>query len=367
MRLFFPTGEISVCPISGDDLLFTFRSYVTPSVFLEKLFSHYDSTEEQKFLRTKLANLIKHWLAKYFHDFDSDIELKNNLRQKILNSIHKADSNLGNRLLTSLDKKRELKYVMKEISLVTKDQLFENWETNDVAQQLSLYQQHLYRSIHPKEFLRQAWMKKQANAPNIIAISEHANTFSGWVQTQILTRQGKDQKEMFFKFVKIAIACYTFNNFLGVFTCVQSLRTSPIHRLTYLWEELQKKKKIYGSWKLIEDMVVGDSSMKDYRTNIRTATPPVVPFLAVLLKDLVYLEDGNPDYLNVGRKDIVNITKMALLSKQIDSLVMYQHDVYPFAKDEIIYDYFSKGLQFLSEDEVWKLSYVHVPRGKANV
>jgi len=110
---------------------------------------------------------------------------------------------------------------------------------------------------------------------------------------------------------------------------------------------------------------VGDSSMKEYRTNLRTATPPVVPFLAVLLKDLVFLEEGNPDYLNVeGRIDIVNITKMALLSKQIDSLVMYQNDVYPFAKDEIIYNYFSKGLHFLTEDEVWKLSYLHIPRGK---
>jgi len=146
---------------------------------------------------------------------------------------------------------------------------------------------------------------------------------------------------------------------------VQGLKTSPIHRLTYLWEELQKDKKIYGTWKNIETMVVGDSSMKDYRVQLRTVAPPIVPFLAVLLKDLVYLEDGNPDYLNLkDRKDIVNITKMVLLSKQIDSLVMYQNDVYPFSKDTTIYEYFTR-LKCLTEEDFWKLSYHHVPRGKA--
>jgi hypothetical protein len=242
---------------------------------------------------------------------------------------------------------------------------FNEWPAKTLAQQISLLHQKLYRSIHPKEFLRQAWIKEKSLAPNIEAISQHVNKITSWVQTQILSVEKEQQKKIFMKIVEITCECFAMNNYLGVFAFVQSIRSAPIIRLEYLEAKLQKS-KFSATWKTLQKMVIEDTNMLEYRDRLLHAEPPVVPFLAIQLKDLVFLEDGNSDYLKKIKKiseKIVNISKMKQLSKQIASMIMYQNDLYKFEKNVAVYRYF-KTLKYLSENEIWNLSYSFVPRGR---
>lgn len=40
-------------------------------------------------------------------------------------------------------------------------------------------------------------------------------------------------------------------------------------------------------------------SFANYRQCIRSAHAPLIPYLGVYMQDMVFLEDGNPDYLKV--------------------------------------------------------------------
>jgi RasGEF domain len=46
-----------------------------------------------------------------------------------------------------------------------------------------------------------------------------------------------------------------------------------------------------------------------YREDLKKASPPYIPFLGVFLKDLTYIDDGNPTF----EGDRVNWTKLKLV------------------------------------------------------
>jgi hypothetical protein len=104
-----------------------------------------------------------------------------------------------------------------------------------------------------------------------------------------------------------------------------------------------------------------------------------------ILTDLVYIEDGNPNILNVeGRTDIINFEKAmrisAIIGHHSPSILAFQLDPYKFPVVESVYSIFSRyaivgyrqhvsvligmfsGLCPLSEDLMYQLSYKIEPR-----
>lgn len=54
-----------------------------------------------------------------------------------------------------------------------------------------------------------------------------------------------------------------------------------------------------------------ESSFGRYRSSLRDARPPAVPYLGVHLSDLIFTDDGNPDY--IGDHKLINMTKRILI------------------------------------------------------
>lgn len=65
---------------------------------------------------------------------------------------------------------------------------FKDYDPLEVARQLTLIEQDLYRRIENKECLNQAWNKpdKEEKSPHIVAMIKRFNLVSVWVATEIV-------------------------------------------------------------------------------------------------------------------------------------------------------------------------------------
>jgi len=82
------------------------------------------------------------------------------------------------------------------------------------------------------------------------------------------------------------------------------------------------------------------------------------------LTDLTFIEDGNPNILNIdGRTDIINFEKMRKVSVVIEKIVIYQQQPYNFSKVDQIYSYVENiASKNLTEKELYSLSMDVEPR-----
>lgn len=70
------------------------------------------------------------------------------------------------------------------------------------------------------------------------------------------------------------------------------------------------------------------------------------------LQDLIYIEDGNPDFVEGG---LINWTKRERVAQVLQEIRLFQATPYNFQDIPSIHEYL-KGCQVLDEDEAYKLS-----------
>lgn len=102
-----------------------------------------------------------------------------------------------------------------------------------------------------------------------------------------------------------------------------------------------------------------DGSYKIYRETLKIANPPAIPYLGVSLSDLVFINDGNPDFLS----ELINLEKCNLIYKVISEVERFQATDYKVDIYPSIYYYVSKGFHYLADADLYSLSTMYEPRG----
>ena len=100
-----------------------------------------------------------------------------------------------------------------------------------------------------------------------------------------------------------------------------------------------------------------DNNYRQLREEIKQASLPIIPFVAVLLHDLTFIEDGNPSRLESG---LINFVKHAMVADVVGSIVRYQSLGYHLAPVSSIAAFVSAEQP--SDDELYSLSLVREPR-----
>jgi hypothetical protein len=85
---------------------------------------------------------------------------------------------------------------------------------------------------------------------------------------------------------------------------------------------------------------------------------PLPSLSGVYLKDLTFIEDGNPDTL----AGLINFSKRMLLYKAIADMQQYQLKPYPFLADPEIANLIH-GMPKFDENELYSISLEREPRG----
>ncbi|KAJ3015794.1 Rap guanine nucleotide exchange factor 4 [Thoreauomyces humboldtii] len=190
-----------------------------------------------------------------------------------------------------------------------------------LAQQLCLYNSMLFRHIDGIEFIDMGWKK---TSPALTFFISRFDKESYWVATEIVGKTDfKARVHALKTFILTAKECLDAQNYFTVFAIMFGLSLSPVRRLRKTWEGLtDKKKKVLAELEKVTDV---SKNFKTYRDLLEVATPPLIPFLPIFIKDLTFINDGNENMLPNNR---INFEKLRLLTDCVRGITSFAKSEY---------------------------------------
>eukprot|EP01113_Clastostelium_recurvatum_P004256 TRINITY_DN1187_c0_g1_i11.p1 TRINITY_DN1187_c0_g1~~TRINITY_DN1187_c0_g1_i11.p1 ORF type:complete len:1140 (-),score=277.83 TRINITY_DN1187_c0_g1_i11:153-3572(-) len=330
--------------------------------------------DPRKKITLRVCNFLRRWVENFFHDFQTDrdlIEAYSTFVESIRSLQDGSLANILERAMTKqldggkkslettamFDKKPPTPFLPKPP--LTGFYTPEDINPTEMARQLTLIEHDLYRKIPPKEFLGLSWQKadKEEKSPNLLKLIRQFNQVSRWVITALVQENNLRKRVTRLKyFIKVMQELRKLNNFDCMFALMSGLNAAPIHRLKKTWDSS-------GKLKLFEEIMALNSnaaSWKGYRGALHSVDPPCIPYTGVYLSDLVFIEEGNPTYIDADA-GIVNVFKMRKVAEVISEIHLYQQQPYNLTPLDAIQSYLL-NLEVIDDRLAFKLSLSVEPR-----
>lgn len=101
-----------------------------------------------------------------------------------------------------------------------------------------------------------------------------------------------------------------------------------------------------------------EKNFSGLRSACSKATPPILPYLGVFLQDLTFCEDAQKDMVGT---EMINFEKKVQLASIIQTIILYQSVVYPFASVDEIQLYLARFVP-LNSEKLYSRSLILEPR-----
>jgi len=335
-----------------------------------------EDREEAKTILTKLLNqsFIKHHSDK---DDNVDNNCKNNVNNNVNNNNNNNNQNNNNNNLNQqLKKKNNIfkdksstiyyfpietenypepiipKSIVSNNTYLSTSLTFLDIHPVEIARQLTLIDFNLFCKILPSDFSNQAWSKSDSKerVPNLITLINRSNTLSYWVATEILSSNNiKHRATVLKRFITIAEILFKFNNFNTLMAVILGLNLGSIQRLKKTWEILPKS--MHESFQQLTLVTSERQNYLSYRKLMSNPTYPCLPFMAVYLRDLTFIEE-NQTILESG---FINFDKMKMIAKVLIEIQRYQSVPYHLKKIDFI-EHLLKSSVVLNDKDLYKAS-----------
>lgn len=102
-----------------------------------------------------------------------------------------------------------------------------------------------------------------------------------------------------------------------------------------------------------------ETNYSNYKKLIVSQPPPMIPYIGLYLRDLTFLEFGNPDMLE---GDIINYDKYRMISSVLIELRTFQEIPYQFEKNSALSRLLKNHMVSFDEDRLYDLSVKLEPR-----
>ena len=235
----------------------------------------------------------------------------------------------------------------------------ERLPTKELARQLTLREQELFRSVPPWEFQSLAFSKKdnKTRAPNMYAMTQHFNRVSKWVAWEILGCAKQAQRSaMIERAIDLADHCHRLQNYNAVNEIISAFNSSAVHRLHAAWDGISAAAN--ERYQELNDLMAAKKNYQALRNKIRTIEPPCVPYPGIYLTDLTFLEEGNPTM----KDDMVNWQKCSRQAAIIVKIQTYQCAPYCLKPVPWIQDLITALDPDMDDDAMWEASLRVEPR-----
>uniref|UniRef100_A0A8I5NN46 Ras protein specific guanine nucleotide releasing factor 2 n=1 Tax=Papio anubis TaxID=9555 RepID=A0A8I5NN46_PAPAN len=338
-------------------------------------FNNTERTCDKEFIIRRTAtnrvlNVLRHWVSKHAQDF----ELNNELKMNVLNLLEevlrdpdllpqerKATANILRAL--SQDDQDDIHLKLEDIIQMTdcmKAECFQSLSAMELAEQITLLDHVIFRSIPYEEFLGQGWMKldKNERTPYIMKTSQHFNDMSNLVASQIMNYADVSSRaNAIEKWVAVADICRCLHNYNGVLEITSALNRSAIYRLKKTWAKVSKQTKALMD--KLQKTVSSEGRFKNLRETLKNCNPPAVPYLGMYLTDLAFIEEGTPNFTEEG---LVNFSKMRMISHIIREIRQFQQTSYRIDHQPKVTQYLLDKDLIIDEDTLYELSLKIEPR-----
>ena len=213
-----------------------------------------------------------------------------------------------------------------------------SWDPTEIARQITIYTQQLYRNIECKELLSGGWTKidKMEKSPNVSKLILRFNKISKWIMEEILSYDGsKDRAKVIEIFISVADELRKMNNLNDCFAVVTTFNHLSIKRLKRSWSKVSPEAKSIQSelnklCSILKNFEKIKNEFLEYKKNIKNINSikeGCIPYLAPYLKDLAFLEEGQK-YFNQNK--LININKIIIVGRIIKNIKESQMFVYGY-------------------------------------
>ncbi|XP_075885717.1 ras-specific guanine nucleotide-releasing factor 2-like isoform X6 [Nelusetta ayraudi] len=338
-------------------------------------FSTTEKTCDKEFIIRRAAtnrvlNVLRHWVSKHSQDFDMNGELKMGVMvlleevlrdPDLLPQERKATTNILSALSQEEQDDAQLKIEdILQMAESPKAECFESLSAMELAEQITLLDHIVFRSIPYEEFLGQGWMKvdKSERTPYIMKTSQHFNDMSNLVASQIMTHTDVGSRASSIeKWLAVADICRCLNNYNGVLEITSALNRSAIYRLKKTWAKVCKQTK--SLMDRLQKTVSSEGRFKNLRETLKNCNPPCVPYLGMYLTDLAFIEEGTPNFTEEG---LVNFSKMRMISHIIREIRQFQQAPYRIEHQPKVTQFLLDKTLVMDEDTLYELSLKIEPR-----
>uniref|UniRef100_A0A0K0EC56 Rap guanine nucleotide exchange factor 4 n=1 Tax=Strongyloides stercoralis TaxID=6248 RepID=A0A0K0EC56_STRER len=195
--------------------------------------------------------------------------------------------------------------------------IFDRLRCSEIAQQLTQFHNQLFEATNEHELIINVLGRDKfpgQSCSNLDILMRRFNEMQYWAVTEILLQRCHARRvEILRKFIKIANYCKENNDLLSLFAITLGLSSAPISRLNILWKSLpQKFSRQYAGF---ESLLDPSRNHRSYRIFMSKLTPPIIPFVPLLLKDLTFTHEGNKTYYT----GLVNFEKMHMIANVLRS------------------------------------------------
>ncbi|XP_028264688.1 rap guanine nucleotide exchange factor 3 isoform X3 [Parambassis ranga] len=193
--------------------------------------------------------------------------------------------------------------------------ILEQMGSKDIANELTNYDWELFTAMHEVELVYYIFGRHKfpgAITANLERLVRHFNEVQYWVVTELCLCEDLVKRAVLLKkFIKIASVLKEQKNLNSFFAVMFGLSNSAVQRLYKTWERIPSKtKRIYCAYERLMDP---SRNHRAYRLAVAKLSPPYIPFMPLLLKDMTFIHEGNPNYID----KLVNFEKMRMLAKTV--------------------------------------------------
>ncbi|KAH3732796.1 Ras guanine nucleotide exchange factor [Pelomyxa schiedti] len=352
----------------------TFCSFTTPLKLFDKLLERYNVPPEKpdlkKIVQMRVIIFIKHWVESQFDEFDDELLAKLNHFFDV-NCVNDGWGTAVSMMKSELERKKQQRerkiktLLIPPCDIIIPEErlspirFFMETKTSAIARQLTLIDAKIFQAIEPRELLDLAWSKPklQHRAPNVIHLLARSNQLSAWMSQLILMCPTDAMRSsMLLKLVDIAQKFKKLNNYHTLMSFIVGFSNSSITRLKTLMATIDKARA--KSLKSLESLMDPSGSFRNYRQELSSTNAEIsLPFIGVVLSDLTFIEEGNPDQL----EGMINFEKRALVHKAITAITVRLNQTYTFPIQEPLHTFLLE-LPALSDKLLYQISLIREPR-----
>ncbi|KNC54860.1 cell division control protein [Thecamonas trahens ATCC 50062] len=172
-------------------------------------------------------------------------------------------------------------------------------EPSVAASALTRIEMEYFARIRPEEFLAPYWASAEnseeaihAHAPNLIHYIKRFNIVAGWVATEVvMARDLRTRVALIKRFVVIAEKLLAMHNYNTLMAVLSGLNMPVVARLSRTWSRVSAKYR--GPLAQLHRLMDPAGNYQTYRKKIRRIEPPLIPFIGLLVADLMFIHAAN--------------------------------------------------------------------------
>ncbi|XP_014674517.1 PREDICTED: rap guanine nucleotide exchange factor 4-like [Priapulus caudatus] len=189
--------------------------------------------------------------------------------------------------------------------------------SRDIAYQLAVFDWDLFTCVHKFELIYHVFGRDKFGKimSNLDVFLRRFNEVQYWVVTELcLTPTVSKRVQLLRKYIKVAAHCKEYQDLNSFFAIVMGLSNIAISRLSQTWEKLPGKfKKMFAEFEALMDP---SRNHRVYRLAVAKMSPPIVPFMPLLMKDMTFTHEGNKTYFEA----LINFEKMHMIAQTIRTI-----------------------------------------------